>query len=85
MAAASGNGVVESLALDHAPFTMMVSLGTISSGLGWVTVEKSPPFIEAPFIEESAWIGLFCAGVSCAGAFWVGAFWTGWIWAGWML
>jgi hypothetical protein len=44
-ATASGNGVVESLALDHAPLTMMVSLGTVSSGLGWVTMEKSPPFL----------------------------------------
>src|SRR5580765_8899229 len=65
-AAVSGNGVVESLALDHAPLTMMVSLGTICSGLGWVTVEKSPPFLGSGW---AFWTGVFWTGVS----------WTGWM------
>src|SRR6476646_395082 len=50
----SGSGVAVSLALDHAPLTRIVSLGTIPSGLGWVMVEKSPPFLE---------------GVACSGGF----------------
>src|SRR5579864_8074399 len=39
----SGRGVVLSLALDHAPFTMIVSLGTTVLGSGLRTLEKSPP------------------------------------------
>src|SRR6185369_17852503 len=71
--AVSGSGFVESLALDHAPLTRMVSLGTISSGLRWVMVEKSPPFLA----ESGCAFGI--------GAFWTGAFWTGVSWTGWML
>src|SRR5437660_3746947 len=39
----SGSGVTESLALDHAPFTIIVSFGTTFAGSGLVTLEKSPP------------------------------------------
>ena len=70
-AAASGNGVVESLALDHAPLTRMVSLGTISSGLGWVTVEKSPPFIGRHSWNQAG-PGYFVPGHSGLGHFGLG-------------
>src|SRR5215510_11451141 len=40
----SGTGVVESLALYHAPLTMMLFFGTTAAGSGLVTLEKSPPF-----------------------------------------
>src|SRR5258708_12447431 len=40
----SGTGVVESLALAHAPFTMMTPVGTFCCSVGLVLVEKSPPF-----------------------------------------
>src|SRR5579864_75916 len=48
----SGTGVVESLAPDHAPLTMMVSFGTAVLGSGLVALEKSPPFL-----GETGWAG----------------------------
>src|SRR5260370_24106306 len=42
----SGSGVTESLALAQAPLTRMAPAGTFCFSVGWVLVEKSPPFCE---------------------------------------
>src|SRR5260370_383200 len=66
MVLASGTGVVESLALDHAPLTRIVSLGTTFLGWGLVTSEKSPPPLLWPGWApgwEPSWAGAFGVGV----------------------
>src|SRR5438045_1749488 len=75
---ASGTGVVESLALDHAPLTMIVSLGTTFLGSGLVTSEKSPPLLWPGC--GAGWAPGWEPG--WAGAFWVGALWIIWPHAG---
>src|SRR5437016_7792131 len=66
----SGKGVVESLALDHAPFTMIVSLGTTCLGSGLVTSEKSPPLLwpDCGAGCDAGWTGAFCTGAFSTGA-----------------
>src|SRR5579859_5155183 len=60
----SGTGVVESLALDHAPLTMILSFGTTFLGSGLVTSEKSPPFFwpDCGAVWGAGWAGAFCVG-----------------------
>src|SRR5215510_2675805 len=64
----SGTGVVESLALYHAPLTMIVSFGTTFFESGLVIVEKSPPFC-VPI--RGAACGGGCAGELSGGALWM--------------
>src|SRR5437660_5573400 len=69
----SGTGVVESLALDHAPLTIIVSFGTTFLGLGLVTSEKSPPLLwpDCGAGWGAGWTGAFWAGAFCTGALWI--------------
>src|SRR5215469_8041482 len=48
----SGTGVIESLALDHAPFTKITPVGTFVGGC--VVFEKSPP-LSAGFFGCVSW------------------------------